>query len=106
MQADSNRLEIFDLSSRQWRELGAVEVAYPNWSRDSSYIYFRSRGGPPWLCRFRISDASLERIVSLQDIRLTGVFDWWWVGLTPDGSPLVLRNTGTEEIYSLDVDLP
>lgn len=106
MQADSNRLEIFDLSSRQWRELGAVEIAYPNWSRDSSYIYFRSRGGPPWLCRFRISDASLERIVSLQDIRRTGVFGWRWVGLTPDDSPLVLRDTGAEEIYALDVDLP
>jgi Tol biopolymer transport system component/DNA-binding winged helix-turn-helix (wHTH) protein len=106
MRADSNRLEIFDLSSRQWRELGAVEIAYPNWSHDSSYIYFRSRGGPPWLCRFRISDASLERIVSLQDIRRTGVFGWTWVGLTPDDSPLVLRDAGAEEIYALDVDLP
>jgi eukaryotic-like serine/threonine-protein kinase len=106
LQADSNRLEIFDLSSRQWRELGGVEAAYPNWSRDSRYIYFRSRERAPWLCRFRISDASLERIVSLQDIRRTGVIGWTWVGLTPDDSPLVLRDTGAEEIYSLDVDLP
>jgi Tol biopolymer transport system component len=106
LQADSNKLEIFDLSSRQWRELGGVEAAYPNWSRDSRYIYFRSRERSSWLCRFRISDANLERIASLQDIRRTGVFGWTWVGLTPDGSPLVLRDTGTEEIYALDVDLP
>ena len=29
-----------------------------------------------------------------------------WSGFAPDGSPLVLRDTGTQEIYALDVDLP
>ena len=106
LQADSNRVQLFDLSSRKWRELGTVEAAYPNWSRDSRYIYFRSGERPPWLCRFRISDASLEQIASLEDTRMTGVFDWYWVGLTPDANPLVLRDTGTQEIYALDVDLP
>jgi hypothetical protein len=43
---------------------------------------------------------------SLKSIRLAGVFGWWWVGLTPDDSPLVLRDTGTQEIYAFDVDLP
>jgi serine/threonine protein kinase/Tol biopolymer transport system component len=106
LDADSNRLQLFDLSSRKWRELGGVEAAYPNWSRDSRYIYFRSRDRPPWFSRFRISDASLERIASLQEVRRTGVFGWTWVGLTPDDNPLILRDTGTEEIYALDVDLP
>jgi hypothetical protein len=58
------------------------------------------------LSRFRISDSSLERIASLQDVRRTGVFGWPWVGLTPDDNPLILRDTGIEEIYALDVDLP
>jgi hypothetical protein len=30
----------------------------------------------------------------------------WWTGLAPDGSILALRDTGTEEIYALDVKLP
>jgi Tol biopolymer transport system component len=106
LHADSNRLQLFDLSSRKWRELGEVEAAYPNWSRDSRYIYFRSREPSSWLCRVRISDASLERIASLQEVRRTGIFGWPWVGLTPDSNPLILRDTGTEEIYALDVDLP
>ncbi|HEX3819327.1 MAG TPA: hypothetical protein VHW45_03305 [Candidatus Sulfotelmatobacter sp.] len=42
----------------------------------------------------------------MQDIRRTGVIGWTWVGLTPDGNPLILRDTGTEEIYPIDVDLP
>jgi Tol biopolymer transport system component len=104
LQADSNRVQLFDLSSRTWRERGRVDAAYPNWSRDSRYIYFCSRLSG--LCRFRISDASLEPIGGFEDIRLTGVFGWHWFGLTPDGNPLVLRDTGTEEVYSFDVDLP
>jgi len=46
------------------------------------------------------------RLGSLKSIRRTGVFDFWWSGLTPDGSPLVLRDIGTKEIYALDVELP
>jgi len=29
-----------------------------------------------------------------------------WSGLAPDGSPLFTRDTSTEEIYALDLDLP
>jgi hypothetical protein len=29
-----------------------------------------------------------------------------WFGLTPDDSPLVLRDTGTQEIYALDWQEP
>jgi hypothetical protein len=29
-----------------------------------------------------------------------------WSGLTPDGSPLFVRNLSTDEIYALDLDLP
>lgn len=106
LQADSNRLQIYDFSSRKWRQMGDIEAAYPNWSRDSRYIFFRTRAHPSWLCRLRIADASLEQMVSLHAIPRTGVFGWTWVGLTPDDSALVLHDTGTEEIYALDVDLP
>ncbi|HYB61031.1 MAG TPA: hypothetical protein VEH50_06090 [Methylomirabilota bacterium] len=29
-----------------------------------------------------------------------------WLGLAPDDSPLVLRDTGIKKIYSLHIDLP
>jgi Tol biopolymer transport system component/DNA-binding winged helix-turn-helix (wHTH) protein len=106
IQADSNILRVFDLSSRNWRELGQVTVAFPNWSSNSKYLYFRNAARPSALYRLRIADASLEQLASLQGIRRTGIFGWTWVGLTPDGSPLVLRDIGTQEIDALDVDLP
>jgi serine/threonine protein kinase/Tol biopolymer transport system component len=106
LQADTNTLRIFDLSGRKWSELGKIGVAYPNWSLDSKYIYFRSSEEQAWLCRLRIADGKLDRLGNLKDLRETGVFGWWWVGLTHDGSPLLLRDIGTQEIYALDVDLP
>jgi hypothetical protein len=30
----------------------------------------------------------------------------WWNGLTPDDSPLALRDESTEEIYALEWQLP
>ena len=106
MQAGSDTLWIFDFSTRQWRKEGQLGIAYTNWSPDSRYIYFRSTATPPWLYRLRVADDRIERIVSLRGIRRTGIFGWTWVGLTPDGSPLVLRDTGSAEIYAFDVDLP
>jgi hypothetical protein len=29
-----------------------------------------------------------------------------WSGITPDGSPLFVRDTSTDEIYALDLELP
>jgi hypothetical protein len=31
---------------------------------------------------------------------------WYWTGLAPDDSPLVMRDASTQEIYALDVDFP
>ena len=35
---------------------------------------------------------------------VAGNFSWY--GITPDGSPLIAREAGSEEIYALDVDFP
>jgi len=43
-------------------------------------------------------------LLSLTRLPLTGFFGW--TGVTPDGSPLVLRNIGTQEIYALDWEAP
>jgi hypothetical protein len=35
-----------------------------------------------------------------------GVPGYAWRGVTPDGSPLIVREAGTQEIYALDVHFP
>jgi serine/threonine protein kinase/Tol biopolymer transport system component len=115
LHADNQRLMLFDWKTHQTTELAKADIiAWPEWSRDSQYVHFALGSAPPdgdKLVRVRISDRKLEEIKNLKDMqrlfgfRATGFFGSWW-GLAPDGSPLLLRNAATQEIYALDVDLP
>jgi hypothetical protein len=49
----------------------------------------------------RVSDGKVESIADLP-----ALIDFGWVGITPDGSLIGTRQTGTWEIYALDVQLP
>jgi serine/threonine protein kinase/Tol biopolymer transport system component len=106
MTGDSQELRLFDFKTQKWVELAKMSAAYPNWSRDGSYVYFHSFGSDPALYRVRISDHKPERIVGLKGLRLTIGFAGTWCGLAPDDSPTILRDVGSQEIYALDLQLP
>ena len=55
--------------------------------------------------RIHISDRKVEQAADLKNIPITGRLTGW-LGLAPDDSPLVMRDTGTQEIYSLDWQAP
>jgi len=97
---------VFDFKTRKWTELEGIGAAFPNWSRDSNYLYFLSSGSDAAIYRVRISDRKLARVVSLKEIRLTIGEVGTWCGLGPDDSPLILRDVGSQEIYALDLQLP
>jgi eukaryotic-like serine/threonine-protein kinase len=105
--SDVLKQTLFDLKTRKWQDLTSVgPVGYPNWSRDGKYVYYDAGSGDQaGFYRVRISDHKVERIINLKDIRRTG-FLGPWAGLTPDDSPLVLRDISTQEIYALDVYFP
>jgi hypothetical protein len=52
--------------------------------------------------RVRISDRKVDQVVSLIVMPMTGYWCGDWLGLAPDDSPLVLKNTGSQEIVALD----
>ena len=56
--------------------------------------------------RVRISDHKLERLFSLKALRR-----YWgpfgpWTGLTPDDTPLLVRDISSQEIYALEWQAP
>jgi hypothetical protein len=57
------------------------------------------------MCRVRINDGKLEQLFSLKNVRLVGSVGPW-SGLSPDGSILMTRDAGTQEIYALDWEAP
>jgi hypothetical protein len=51
--------------------------------------------------RVRISDRRVEEVADLKGLPITGYWGFS-LTLTPDDSPLLLRNIGTQDVYSLD----
>jgi len=102
------KLSLFDLRIRKWVELARGQLTWPTWSRDGRYVYVRfTVEGESSLARVRISDHALERVASLKDLKQRqSRFLGTWIGLSPDGSPLALRDLSSSEIYALDWELP
>lgn len=98
-------LMLYDLYKQAWAEMINMNVAYPSWSRDGNYIYFRSSyQNDPAVFRAGVRDRKPERWASLKGMqRASGSFGPW-MGLTPDGSVLMLRDTGIQNIYAFDFE--
>jgi Tol biopolymer transport system component/DNA-binding winged helix-turn-helix (wHTH) protein len=97
-------LMLYDFSSQAWSRIADnTYVGDLKWSSDGRYLYYSRRGSDPAILRLRLLDGAIEQIASLRGVRQTGFRGGFWMGLTPDDSPLVLRDIGTEEIYSLDL---
>ena len=98
LSAKTDGIFLFDLRTRKWSELTNLSAGFPNWSADGRYIYFL---GNRVVLRIGIIDRKVELVADLKDLPTTG---YWTASLTltPDNSPLLLRNNGTQDIYSLD----
>jgi eukaryotic-like serine/threonine-protein kinase len=94
---------IFDFKTGKWSGLENDPIDNKWWSSDGKYFIFdKSQDNDPAIYRLRLSDRSIERIASLKDVRRSFNIMGWWMGLTPGGDPLVLRDTSIEEIYALN----
>ena len=96
-------VKIFDFHTGSWSPFEKDPIDNKWWSADGQYFYFdKLLTDDPAIYRIRISDRQIERIASLKSVRRAFNEMGWWMGLTPDGSPMVLRDASIEEIYALD----
>ena len=104
--ANGQKLMLFDATGRKWSEPEDLPEGCPAWSHDGKYLYFQSFDvKEPAFFRMRISDRKRERLAEI-NLRRNEAGWLWWNGLTPDDSPLVLRDESNEEIYALDGLVP
>ena len=102
--SDQARVVLFDFQTQKWTELAKGGVGWPSWSKDGEYVYLLATGDRAVL-KIRASTGQVERVVDLKSFRATG--EWGWLlALAPDGSPLLLRDAGTQDVYSLDWEEP
>jgi DNA-binding winged helix-turn-helix (wHTH) protein/Tol biopolymer transport system component len=103
---DNQTLRLYDMEKGTWTDLAHVKVNDVVWSPDSKSIFFdTSQGVEPTLYRVRMSDRKVEVWASLKNIRRAGFFAPW-LGMAPDGSPMLLEDASIQELYSIEVNLP
>lgn len=99
---------LFEVTAQRWRKLpAALNCNYWAWSHDSKYIYCDSPAENEMaVMRLRVADDKIEKVASLKGIRrgLGALGEWF--GLGPGDTPLLLRNTGNQQIYALDWEAP
>jgi hypothetical protein len=93
---------LFDVSKQTWAELVHGEVGFTYWSKDGRHVYFKRFGKEAAIMRVAIGNRKIEEAASLRSIKRAGSDAGFWTGVTPDDSPLTLRDIGTQEIYALD----
>jgi Tol biopolymer transport system component len=100
MPYDSSKLALFDFATQKWEALARISCSFPNWSKNSDYVYFLQVDQPS-VMRVHVADKRIERVADLRNLRVTGYFTAW-LGLAQDDSPLLLRDTGSQDVYALD----
>jgi Tol biopolymer transport system component/DNA-binding winged helix-turn-helix (wHTH) protein len=99
--ADTSSLHLFNFQSEKWTELArGTTGGFPSWSKDGQYIYVFG-DNITGVIRVRISDRRVERVADLKTFASTGRYDRS-LALAPDDSLLLLRDTGTQDVYALD----
>ena len=98
---------IYNVFTHEWKRLPLVEYNFWAWSHDSKYIYYDDPSGDQTtVMRLRVADGQIEKVATVTGIRrVTGAFGVWF-GLGPGDAPLLLRNTGNQQIYALDWEAP
>jgi Tol biopolymer transport system component len=106
---DSRKLSLFDFQTQKWTDwvTQTTALGFPCWSRDGKYLYFDSTySNSQSYVRIKVGETKSESVLSLKDLRRYFGSVGAWSGLTPDGTPIFVRDISTQEIYALDVQLP
>jgi eukaryotic-like serine/threonine-protein kinase len=101
MTSDSTHLMLLEFQTQKWKEIGKGTMSWINWSRDSQYVYFKDMTDSGAVERIQVSDGKAEKILDLKDSVFTGL-GGGSVSVGPDGSALLLRDRGTQDVYALD----
>jgi len=104
----STDFRIFDLQTQKWQHL--VSGHFVNWAvtRDGKYLVFTTSGMEPMLQRLRFADRQVESLTSLKGLRrvVDPIESQTQVTVDANGSPILARDIGTQEIYALTVKWP
>ena len=103
--ADSKLLLLFDFQTQKWGQLASGSLSWLNWSHDGKYLYFLDFRGKDAVVRIRVSDRQEQPVADLSNFVSAGRYGGA-LALAPDDSPLLLRDSGSQDVYSVDWESP
>ena len=106
LSGDEKALSMFDLQTQKWVQLTTGTISWLNWSKDGKYLIVYDGVHPrAVVLKVRLSDHKVEPIADLKNFATTGRYGYS-LTVAPDDSPLLLRDAGTYDVYSLDWQEP
>jgi serine/threonine protein kinase/Tol biopolymer transport system component len=105
MPSDSSKLMLFDFTTKKWSELAKGGIAFPNWSQDGKYLYFEEFLRAE-IRRIQVPNQKFEVVAGIKELRRPNAISGYWSAPAYDGSLLVMRDVGIQEIYALELQLP
>jgi Tol biopolymer transport system component len=95
---------VYDFRSAKWTTLARIgHIRNLTWSSDSRYVYFDASDPNRGMYRISVAAKRIEPLASLKDF--TDVHDDW-IGVAPDGSLMMMKDSRLDEIYALDMEWP
>ncbi len=103
-----DEIVIFDVNSQTWKTIArGKSLSFPAWSSDSADLYYQDVlvPGQP-LYRAHLASGAVVEIASFQKPLDTGIGRCAFVGLSPDGSPMISFDRSSSDIYGARLSLP
>jgi len=103
---DQKRLMVYDRASGQWSEWASGKLlGYLAWSSDSRSIYFQdSLGEQQSILRVQIPEHKITHVSGCDVALRQGFQRCVFLGLTPDGSPLLSIRQNQFNVYAFDLE--
>lgn len=98
---DSKTILLFDFATAKWAPLATGSLGWLCWSHDSQYLYLQDFSAKEAIVRIRVRDHKVEPVADLTSLITAGRYGTA-LALAPDDSPLLLRDTGSQDVYSVD----
>ena len=99
---DSKTLLLFDTQTQKWSQLATGSFGWLTWSHDGQFLYLLDYSGKEAVVRVHVADRKIDVVADVKNFPSTGRYGRA-LALTPDDSPLILKDTGTQDVYSVDL---
>jgi serine/threonine protein kinase/Tol biopolymer transport system component len=102
--SDPEILKLYDFSTQKWSDLAQAPIGDIGFYPDSKSVFYSNQDTQK-VFRIRLKDHKVEEVTDLHAMHRPTLRYWPpWTGLTPDGSPLFMRNLGSTEVYALELE--